>query len=281
MPNNNIIAFQGTLGAHSDLACRENYPYMDTRSYPSFDAAIEAVENNEAQLCMIPIENSQAGRVAEIHTILPKTSLYIVGEFFQKIEHHLLALKEARLEDIQKVYSHPQALLQCRKNLKSLQLETASAANTAIAASNIATWQDKTKAALASELASELYNLQIIQEHMQDNKDNTTIFVAMGREPIDPDPKEGKVITSLLFTVRNIPAVLYKSLGGFATNGINLLKVESYIPPTKSKIAQFFVSFEGHPAQKNVRLAIEELGFYCHKVKMLGCYFADPQRDLN
>lgn len=274
---NNIIAFQGVLGAHSDMACRQAYPYMETMACPSFEAAMKAVEEGKARLCMIPFENTKAGRVAEIHNLLPDTDLSIVGEYFQRIEHFLLAPKGTKLKDIKTVYSHPQALMQCKGSIAKLGLKTHEYSNTAAAAQDVAKWNDPSKAAIASRLAAELYGLDIIKENVEDADDNTTIFLAMSQEYADPSPKAGRVITSLLFTARNIPAALYKALGGFATNHVNLLKIESYIAPG-SKTAQFFICFEGHPGEKNVQLAIEELGFFCKKVKVLGVYLADPKR---
>lgn len=274
----NTVAFQGVEGAHSDLACRQAYPYMQTLSKTSFDDVFTAVENGEAAIGLIPIENSHAGRVDEIHQILPRTKVHVVGEYFQPIEHHLLAPKGASLETIKTVYSHPQALMQCKESLKELPVTLESYSNTAAAAESVANWNDTSKAALASNLAAELYGLDIIKENMQDTEHNMTVFLAIAKEPIDPDPEEGPVITSLLFTARNIPAALYKALGGFATNNVNLLKIESYIPGGISATAQFFITFEGHPCERSVQLAIEELGFFSAKVKVLGVYPADKQR---
>jgi prephenate dehydratase len=275
---NNIIAFQGIAGANSDMACRQAYPYMETKAYPSFEDAMAAVEKGDATLCMIPIENSRAGRVAEIHNLLQGTNLSIVGEHFQRVEHQLMAPKGARLSDIKEVYSHPQALMQCKENLKKLGITPKEYSNTAVAAKDVASWGDKSKAAIASKLSSELYGLEILKANIEDDHENTTVFIAMAGEHNDPNPKDGDVITSLLFTARNIPAALYKALGGFATNHVNLLKIESYIPGGTSETAQFFISFEGHPAERKVQLALEELGFFCKKVKVLGVYHADKRR---
>ncbi len=276
----NTIAFMGMEGANADLACRQACPYMHTLACASFEDVFEAVASGKAQLGMIPIENSQAGRVAEIHQLLPKTKLHIVGEYFQKIEHQLLAPKGASLDSVKDVYSHPQALLQCRQNLLKHQFTTHTYSNTAAAAADVAKWNDPSKAALASPLAAELYGLSVLKEHMQDSDHNTTVFVMIAREPVDPKPKEGEVIlTTLLFAIRNIPAALYKALGGFATNGINMLKLESYIPPgAKREAAQFFLTVEGHPSEPGLRNALEELGFFCKKVQVLGVYPADPNR---
>lgn len=275
----NTIAFMGVEGANADLACRQVQPYMHTLACPSFDDVFEAVAAGKAQLGMIPIENSQAGRVAEIHNLLPKSNLHIVGEYFQPIEHCLMAPKGATLETIKDVYSHPQALMQCREHLRELKVSNHTYSNTAAAAKDVAAWGDASKAAIASPLAAQLYNLQVLKEHLQDADTNTTVFVIIAREPVDPNPQKERVMTTVLFTIRNIPAALYKSLGGFATNGVNILKLESYIPGgMKNEAAQFFLSFEGHPNEKHVQRALEELGFFCKKVQVLGVYAADKKR---
>ena len=274
----NTIAFMGVAGANADLACRQKYPYMHTLACPSFEDVFQAVADNHAALGLIPIENSQAGRVAEIHQLLPKISLHIVGEHFQHVEHHLLAPKGATLATVKDVYSHPQALMQCRSHLHEMKLNTHTYSNTAAAAEDVAKWADVGKAAIASALAGELYGLTNLAPHIEDSKDNITVFVAIAREPADPDPVKERVLTTLLFAVRNIPAALYKSLGGFATNGVNILKLESYIPGGVSSSAQFFLTLEGHPKERPVQLALEELGFFCKKVTVLGVYPADPMR---
>lgn len=274
----NTIAFMGVEGANADLACRQKYPYMQTLACPSFEDVFQAVADGQAALGLVPIENSQAGRVAEMHQLLPKINLHIVGEHFQAVEHHLLACKGATLETVKDVYSHPQALMQCRSHLRELKLETHTYSNTAAAAADVAKWNDPSKAAVASALAGELYGLVTLKPHIEDAKDNVTVFVAVAREPSDPNPEQEKVLTTLLFTIRNIPAALYKALGGFATNGVNILKLESYIPGGVSSSAQFFLTFEGHPRQRNVQLALEEIGFFCKKVTVLGVYAADPVR---
>jgi len=278
--NKNIIAFQGLPGANSDLACRQAYPYMETLAVPSFEDVFQAVEDGKALLGLIPIENSQAGRVAEIHNILPRTKLHIVGEYFQKIHYQLLSSNSATLETVKTVYSHPQGLMQCRENLRKLKLVGEPHSNTAAAAADVAKWNDTTKAALASSLAGELYGLKILKDGMEDSGENTTVFITIAKEPADPDPAKGAVITTLLFGIRNIPAALYKALGGFATNGVNLLKIESYIPGGVSGSAQFFATFQGSPQEKNVQRALEELGFFTKKVQVLGVYYAAKERGL-
>jgi len=275
----NTIAFMGVEGANADLACRQACPYMQTAAYPSFEDVFEAVAAGKAALGMIPIENSQAGRVAEIHNLLPKTKLHIVGEFFQNIEHVLVSVKGASLESVKDVYSHPQALMQCRENLREMKLQAHAYSNTAQAAADVAKWNDPTKAAISSPLAAELYGLKILREHLQDAESNVTVFILIAREPAEIEPGDGNVMTTLLFTVRNMPAALYKSLGGFATQGVNIVKLESYIPGgARRDAAQFFLTFEGHPQEKNVQGALEELSFYCKKVTVLGVYKADKAR---
>ena len=275
----NTIAFMGVEGANADLACRQAHPYMHTLPVPSFEDVFEAVASGKAALGMIPVENSQAGRVAEIHNLLPRTNLHIVGEYFQNIEHCLLAPKGATLETIKDVYSHPQGLLQCREHLREMGLNTHTYSNTAAAAADVAQWKDVTKAAIASPLAGELYGLTVLRPHMQDSDNNVTVFIIIAREPIDPEPDAGRILTTLLFAVRNLPAALYKSLGGFATNNVNILKLESYIPGGAARdSAQFFLTLEGHPRERSVQLALEELSFFCKKVTVLGVYPADAKR---
>ncbi|HEU5046767.1 MAG TPA: prephenate dehydratase [Rickettsiales bacterium] len=273
----NTIAFMGVAGANADLACRQKYPYMQTLSCASFEDVFQAVSQGKAKFGMIPIENSHAGRVAEIHQILPKTDLRIVAEHFQRIEHFLLAPKGASLSTVKEVYSHPQALMQCRDHLRKLGLEPHSYSNTAKAAADVAQWNDPSKAAIASTLAAELYGLQCLKEHIEDSKDNVTVFVTLAREPVELDTAT-KVLTTMLFTVRNIPAALYKALGGFATNSINMIKLESYIPGGISAAAQFFLTVEGHPDDRLMRLALEELKFFCEEVSIIGVYNADAER---
>jgi prephenate dehydratase len=273
------IAFMGVEGANADLACRQNYPYMQTMALNSFEEAFAAVEAGAVKYAMIPIENSQAGRVAEIHNILPRTNLHIVAEHIQKVQHHLYGVKGAKAADVTDVYSHHQGLLQCRKYIGEHQLKTHIHDNTATAARDVGQWGDKTKAAICSQLAGELYGIDKLAENIHDAEDNETLFVVMSKEPADPNPEDGMVLTSLFFTLRNIPAALYKSLGGFATNHVNMIKLESYIRGSGARDqAQFFMTFEGHPNQKHVQLAIEELGFFTHKVNVLGVYPADKER---
>lgn len=273
-----LIAFQGVPGAHSDVACHHIHPDMESVPYTSFEEVFEAVKSRRVSLGLIPIENSQAGRVAEIHNLLPEMSLFIVQEYFHRVHHFLLAPASAESDKLKHVYSHPQALLQCRKNLHKMGLIPHPYADTALAAMDVAEWKDPTKAALASELAADKYGLKIIRSNFEDTNDNTTLFLTIARESVNPDPSKGKVLTSLVFVARNIPAALYKSLGGFATNKINLLKLESYIPGKTRELARFFVTFEGHPNERPIKLALEELRFFCENVTLLGTYYADASR---
>lgn len=250
---------------------------MDTLACPTFDEVFEAVESGHAELGMIPIENSYAGRVAEVHNILVETNLHIVAEHFQRVEHFLMAPKGAKIEAVKEVLSHPMALMQCKKNIQKLGLVAKNAENTALAAQTIGTEKNPARAAIGSELAAEIYGLDILKRNFEDAQTNMTVFIVIGKEPVEPKDEQ-TTITTLLVTIRNMPAALYKSLGGFATNNVNLVKLESYIPGGKSDNADFFISFQGHPKQRNVQYALEELGFFTKKVKLLGVYAADPER---
>jgi prephenate dehydratase len=272
------IAFQGIPGAHSDVACRYRYPEHQSVPYPSFEEVFEAVESGEVSLGLIPIENSQVGRVAEIHNLLPEMNLHIIHEYFHRVHHYLMAPEGANKDSIKDVYSHPQALLQCRKKVHNLNYIPHPYADTALAAQYVSEKGDPDKAAIASELAAKEYNLRIIEENFEDTNDNKTLFLAISKDAIDPDPEIGKVLTSVVFVSRNIPAALYKALGGFATNKVNLLKLESYIPSKKKELAKFFVTMEGHLKEPSVQLAMEELDFFCESVTVLGSYYADRSR---
>jgi prephenate dehydratase len=279
--NRETIAFQGANGANSNLACLKFYPEMQAQAYDSFYEVFKAVENNEAKYGIIPLENSYAGRVAEIHDLLQKHDVSIVAEHFFPITHNLVGLRGAKLEDIKEVLSHPQALMQSQENLRKLGVKITEFSNTAKAAERIANLGDKSQGALCSKLASDLFGLEIIKENMQDSgNDNVTIFIVISKQQQEVDPQKDKIITALLFTIRNIPGALYKALGGFATNGVSLVKLESYIPSGASQQAKFFISIEGHPSERNVALGLEELGFFSKNVKLLGVYYADKARFL-
>ena len=276
-----LIAFQGLPGASSNVACNAARPDLEPLPCDSFDDAFAAVAEGRASLGMIPIENSVAGRVADIHHLLPESGLHIVGEFFQRVKHQLLAPRGAALDGVERVYSHVHALAQCRGLIRELRLDARVAADTAGAAAEVAARGDPSAAAIASSLAAEIYGLDILRSDVEDAAHNTTRFVLMAREPIDPDPEAGPVLTTFVFKVRNIPAALYKAMGGFATNGVNMLKLESYLLEGSFTSAQFYADVEGHPSQAPVRLAFEELGFFSRSVSILGVYPADPWRHQN
>jgi prephenate dehydratase len=273
-----IIAFQGAPGAYSDLACRTVYPDVTTLPCATFEEAFAAVRDGRAALAMIPIDNSVAGRVADIHHLLPDSGLHIIGEHFQKVVHHLLAPKGAMLAGLRTVHSHVHALPQCRRLINELGLKAVVHADTAGAAADVARHDDPSVAAIASSLAGEIYGLVSLKADIADQANNTTRFVIMQREPLDPDPAGGPVITSFVFRVRSVPAALYKALGGFATNGVNITKLESYIIDGSFTVAQFYADIDGHPDQRPVRLALEELGFFSREVRILGVYPAHPFR---
>lgn len=278
----NIIAFMGVAGANADLACRNAQPYMETLPCPTFDAVCEAVRAGDAAVGMLPMENSHAGRVAEIHNLLPQLGLHIIGEYFLPVKHYLASVQGAKLADIKQAYSHPQALMQCNKSLKKHNIEPQSSSNTAVAAQQVAQWGDSSKAALCSSLAAELYGLNVIAEDLQDSSDNMTTFIMVAKDMLDEETLEEAdlVLTSILFECRNIPAALYKALGGFATNAVNMLKLESYIAAGDSQTATFLMVFVGKPEDPSVQNALEELAFYTKKINVLGVYPADISRKV-
>ncbi len=276
--NHKIIAFQGAQGAYSDLACRTVYPDLETLSCNSFDDAFRAVRDGEADLAMIPVDNTIAGRVADVHTLMPDGELFIIGEHFQPIHHALLGIKNTKMEALEHVHSHVHALPQCKKVIADLNMKAHIHADTAGAAEEVSKLGDKAHAAIASTLAAEIYDLEILAEDVQDANHNTTRFLILSPEPeIPDDDRNDHTITSLIFETRNIPASLYKSLGGFATNGLNIVKLESYVDEN-FHAAQFYLDVEGHPENTAFSLALEELGFYAKDVKFLGAYPAHRSR---
>ncbi len=272
------IAFQGVLGAYSDMACRAAYPDMETLACMSFGDAFAAVRENKARLAMIPVENSVAGRVADIHQLLPDSGLFIIGEHFQRVNHYLLGVKGAEISDLTHVHSHIHALNQCRRLIRELGLKPVEHADTAGAAADVAAAGDKTQGAIASELAARMDGLITLRTDIEDAEHNTTRFLIMARQAEIPQPGPGPVITSFVFRMRNVPAALYKALGGFASNGINMTKLESYLVGGNFVAAQFYADVEGHPEDEPMKLAFEELGFFCEEVKILGAYPAHPFR---
>lgn len=275
----NAIAFQGVVGAYSHIACHTRFPKMDVLPCAQFEDAFKAVRSGRARLAMIPIDNSVAGRVADIHRMLPDSGLHIIGEHFERVNHHLLAVPGASLKTIKTVCSHVHALGQCRKFLRKHKLSPVVAADTAGAARDIAELGDPSVAAIASKLAGELYGLKSLASGIEDADHNTTRFLIMAREPMHARPKKDvKYVTSLVFRVRNVPAALYKALTGFATNGINMTKLESYMIGGHFFATQFYGEVDGHPKDHLVSLALEDLRFYSTEVKVLGTYPAHPYR---
>ncbi len=276
--NTRKIAFQGMKGAFSDLACRAVYPDMETVPCDTFEDAFNAVREGNVDLAMIPIDNTLAGRVADVHRLMRRGDLFVIGEHFLKVRLHLLGLKGTKKEDIKHVHSHIHAIPQCRNLIRKLGLTAHIHADTAGAAEEVARKGDKEHAAIASELAAKTYDLQILEQDIQDADHNTTRFIILAPEPVIPEHDEsGDYLTSLLFEVRNIPAALYKSLGGFATNKLSLAKLESYIDENFQG-AQFYCEVEGHPENPAFSIALEELGFYAKDVKFLGTYPAHKFR---
>jgi len=274
------ISFQGELGAYSHQACRETYPEMEPVPCPTFEEAIAAVRQGEARLAMLPIENSTYGRVADIHHLLPESGLYIIREHFVPIRLQLLGVPGARLEDIREAQSHTVALGQCRKFLKTHGIKPVTGADTAGSAVHAAEKGERSFAAIASRLAGELNGLTILAEDIEDADHNTTRFLAMSRQKIEADPMGGDAMTSFVFEVRNVPAALYKAMGGFATNGVNMVKLESYMVNGSFTATRFYAEIEGHPDDRPVELALQELDFFCKRLKVLGVYPASPYRKV-
>ncbi len=272
------VAFQGEPGANSHVACHEAFPDMEAFACATFEDAIAAVRNGEAAYALIPIENSVAGRVADIHHLLPEADVYIVGEHFLRVRHQLLVKPGVQLSELTRVLSHTQALGQCRKMLRNLGLRPVPEADTAGSARLVAEGDDRSQAAIATTLAAEIYGLDILKSDIEDEVHNTTRFVVLSREPDDAEPDEGPVITTFIFRVRNVPAALYKALGGFATNGVNMTKLESYQLEGTFNATMFYADVEGHPAERMVQLALEELSFFSSEVRLLGTYRASPYR---
>lgn len=274
----NTIAFQGEPGANSHMACLEVFPSMIALPCATFEDVFAAVKDGHARLAMLPIENSLHGRITDIHHLLPESGLYIVGEHFLRIHHQLLGLKGAKLDGIRSVMSQIPALGQCRNIIRSLGLKMVVGADTAGSARHIAEAGDPSAAALASRLAAEIYGLDILKADVEDAPHNTTRFLIMAQEADDAEADSGDVITTFVFRVRNVPAALYKAMGGFATNGVNMTKLESYQLEGSFNATQFYADIEGHPEARNVRLALEELQFFSSSLRVLGVYPAHPFR---
>jgi prephenate dehydratase len=272
------IVFQGEPGANSHLASREAFPDFEPVACPTFEDAFAAVSSGDAALAMIPVENSIAGRVADIHHLMPRSDLHIVSEWFLPVKHQLMAPKGATLAGIKTVESHVHALGQCRNIIRKLKVKAVVAADTAGSAREVAERGDKSCAAIASRLAAEIYGLDILAEDVEDEAHNTTRFIVLAREAKWAEPGNGPVVTTFIFRVRNIPAALYKALGGFATNGVNMTKLESYMIEGNFFATMFYADIEVHPHDHNVALALKELEFFSRETKILGVYPAHPYR---
>ena len=272
------IAFQGEPGAYANLAAREAVPHAAAIPKPTFEDAIEAAKSGDTDLVIIPVENSLIGRIADIHHLLPDSGLHIVGEHFLPIRHQLLGLKDATLDDIKSVYSQAPALAQCRAILRNRKLVAHNWYDTAGSAKHIAELGDKSVAAIASTLAAEFYGLKILKADVEDEHHNATRFLIMSRQD-ERAPNKGKVVTSFIFQVKNAPAALYKALGAFATNGVNMTKLESYQLGGSFNATQFYADIQGHPDEPNVAAALQELEFQTAKMSVMGVYPASPYRE--
>jgi len=272
------IAFQGEPGAYANLAAREAVPHAQAIPKPTFEDAIEAVRAGETDLVIIPVENSLIGRIADIHHLLPDSGLHIVAEHFLPIRHQLLGLKDATLDDIRCVYSQAPALAQCRTILRERKLVAHNWYDTAGSAKHVAELGDKNAAAIASSLAAEFYGLKILKADVEDEHHNATRFLVMSRQD-ERAPNTGKVVTSLVFQVKNVPAALYKALGAFATNGVNMTKLESYQLGGSFNATQFYADIQGHPDEPGVHRALDELAFHAARHTVMGVYPAHPYRE--
>ena len=275
------IAYQGEPGSNSHLVCKQHYPDWEAVACASFEDVFAAVENGDADLAMIPIDNSIAGRVADIHHFLPTSDLHIIAEHFLRIQFTLMCVPGASLDTIKTVHSHVHALGQCRRVIREHGLTPVISGDTAGAAREIADAQDVTQAAIAPPLAAEIYSLQILADDVEDEDHNTTRFVVLSPEMVEAPAGNGPVVTSFIFNVKNLPASLYKALGGFATNGVNMTKLESYMVGGEFTATQFLAEVDGHPDDLPVHRALDELAFFTTEVKVLGVYPADPFRAEN
>ncbi len=273
-----MIAFQGENGAYSHLACRDYHPDYIPLPCRSFQAAFKAVQSGKAHLAMIPVENSLAGRVSDIYHLLPEGGLHIIEENFLPIHHQLMGVKGAKLEDVAIARSHAMALGQVRKRLLAMGIAPVEDLDTAGAANKVAMRDDKTIAAIASSLAAELYGLEILAADIEDEPHNTTRFLTLSPAPVETDKDNGPWVTSFIFKVRNVPSALFKALGGFATNGLNMTKLESYMVGGSFSATQFYADVEGHPEDEGMKHALEELAFFTTKIDLLGTYRAHSSR---
>jgi prephenate dehydratase len=272
------IAYQGEPGANSHQVCLEHYPDWEALPCASFEDVFAAVESGEADLAMIPIDNSIAGRVADIHHFLPDSGLHIIAEHFLRIRFCLMAVPGTTIDQVTTVHSHVHALGQCRKVIREHGLRPVISGDTAGSAREVAELKDPTQASISPPLAAQIYGLEILQEDVEDEDHNTTRFVVLSRELVEAPAGNGPVVTSFIFNVRNLPAALYKALGGFATNGVNMTKLESYMVGGEFTATQFLAEVDGHPEDVGLKNALEELAFFTTDVKILGVYPADAFR---
>lgn len=272
------ISFQGELGAYSHEACRAARPDYEAVPCRTFEDAVEMCESGKVELAMLPVENTTYGRVADIHRLLPQSSLHIVDEAFVRVHINLLGVPGAQLSDVKRAFSHLVLLPQCATFLREHAIEGKTSSDNARAAREVAERGDISEAALASELAGEVYGLDVLARHIEDHKHNTTRFLIMSRVPDLSRRGDSGMMTTFVFRVRNIPAALYKAMGGFATNVVNMTKLESYMVDGSFTATQFYADIEGHPEDANVQLALAELGYFTSQMKLLGVYPADPKR---
>ena len=266
------FSFQGINGAYSELAGRNIFPEADSLACSTFEEMFQTVREGKANVAIVPIENSQAGRVADTQRLIPDSDLKIVKEYFLEVKHNLLVVPGTKMSEIKRIYSHEQGIAQCRKKIIELNKEMIIVADTAGAAKKITELNSKEDAAVASELASRIYNLEILESNFQDASTNVTRFLVMASKMNSLNLNDDDLITTLVFIVRSIPASLYKCLGGFASNGVNITKLESYVHPQGFDVAQFYIDFEGHPEKTSVKLALEEMKFFCKHMNILGVY---------
>ena len=272
------VAFQGEKGAYSHLACLEVFPKAEVITCSTFEEAFQLARDNSEYKIIIPIENSLAGRVADIHYLIPKYKLQIHAEHFQKVNHNLLGVKGSKVKDIKTVRSHAQAIGQCRKIISENNFKTIISADTAGSAKYISQKKDKSESAIASDLAAKIYNLEVLKPNIEDESGNVTRFFIMGKESKHPELENKKYITSCIFKLKSIPAALYKALGGFATNGVNLCKLESFSVKNTFDQVNFYIDIEGHIEDPSLQKALEELGFHTQKLDVLGVYEAHQFR---
>ena len=267
-----LFSFQGIKGAYSEQAGKQLFPEAKSVPCSTFEDMFEQVRLDKVDAAIVPIENSLAGRVADTQRLIPESNLKITSEFFLEINHNLMAVKGTKLSDIKRIHSHEQGIAQCRNNIIKLNKEMIIEADTAGSAKIISELKNFEDAAIASTLAADIYNLEILEENFQDSSNNVTRFLVMQKNLTEIDPESKKIITTLVFNVRSIPAALYKCLGGFASNGVNITKLESYIHPQGFDVAQFYIDFEGHPENPSVKLALEEMKFFCRHLNIIGVY---------